>query len=746
MKGTFFAAAVLGLVVSGAVLAGDLAVSAYWQDHMVLQRGKPITVWGKDVAGRRITISFADATASAVTGEDGFWEATFAQPFALSSTPKTLTIVDEAGESLKLSDVLVGDVFLAAGQSNMDRRLVHDHTYEEPQAVKDFCRDDDGIRFIRIARSGENTNGRENLFDLPPHKAVNDAIRYFGQGYDWSPAVDTNKNFVSSLALNFAHEIRRSNAAKGRDIPIGIIHASSGGTGIRSWLRPEVLKANGFEPQPTDGGYWNNMMAPLLRAKFCAVLWYQGCSDAGRTTAEYQALMEVLVKDRRERWGENGDLPFYAVQIGTIGYDHGEVRTVGFDKYPEPSEINNGQNYAFIREAQRRWDRSDTGKHGLAVILDHVRCRDRGDLHPVDKNFVARRLSLFVRRDLYGEPELQAEGPHFTRAVRETNGTVRVWFKPGTAKGLTNGRLKMAGETALSRFVRMAGPVRGFALCGAEGVWREAEATVEGETVVLRADGIPRPTRFHYGYWSITRFDNLEFGQRLSLYNGAGLPLSPLPPTVVEEPDSAYDPRVVGETVLPPPATTPEPLWSTGAYDPAAWRPRANNLLSGKVGTSTGGLAWGTMSRNLANLTDGSIPVTPDDGKMVGFCDNAAIAWTFDTPQTITGLRLSTRIAASSGDYATRLKYCGLRIKDVYVRKSGASEWSPLKVGMYQKGGPANGAMFATLADDGLGKLAENVVGLRIVFLKGEAVWVNLAEIEATGYATDRVIKAELAE
>lgn len=159
----------LGVLAAGVAFAGELAVSAYWQDHMVLQRGKPITVWGKDAAGRTVTIAFAGQTATAVTGDDGFWETTFALPFAMSTAPRTLTIADDAGEVISLADILVGDVFLAAGQSNMDRRL--DDTvksYHEPRAVKEFCRDDDGIRFIRIARSAEKTDGKEHLFDLPP--------------------------------------------------------------------------------------------------------------------------------------------------------------------------------------------------------------------------------------------------------------------------------------------------------------------------------------------------------------------------------------------------------------------------------------------------------------------------------------------------------------------------------------------------------------------------------------------------
>ena len=542
-------------LAAGMASADGLEVSAYWQDHMVLQRGKKITVWGKDAAGRRVTVSFANQAATATTDADGYWETTFAQPFDPSSSAQTLTISDDGNESLSISDVLVGDVFLAAGQSNMDRRLEDKakSNFEEPQSIKDFCRDDDGIRFLRIARSAENATSGEQLFDLPPLKAVNDTVKYYGEGYDWSPATGTNRNYVSSVALNFARYVRDANAARGENIPIGIVHASSGGTYIREWIAPSVLIDNGIDSPgsaaSSDGWFWNNMMAPILRAKFRAVLWYQGCSDAQRSVADYKKLMDVLVKDRRDRWGDGGDLPFYAVQIATPGYSQ-SAGTVGLDQYPAPTEDDVGHNYVRVREAQRLWDASDAGAHGLVTTVDCVPCLGANDLHPVDKNFIGRRLSLFARRDIYGETDLQAEGPAFTRAVREADGSVRVFFKSGTAKGLTAGRVKPASSVAVSRWVKKGtDPIRGFALCGANGAWQDAEATVEGETVVLRAAGVATPTQFHYGYWCITRSTDLEDGQRLNLYNGDGLPMSPVAPQAVEDPDAST--KVADPVLLP---------------------------------------------------------------------------------------------------------------------------------------------------------------------------------------------------
>ena len=800
--GTMFGIA-LGVLAAGVATAGDLAVSAYWQDHMVLQRGKPITVWGKDAAGRTVTVSFAGQTANATTGADGFWETTFSQPFAVSATAQTLTIADSANESITLSDVLVGDVFLAGGQSNMDRRLDY-NDFHEPQSVKDFCRDDDGIRFLRIARSAEGAT-EEKLFDLPPIKPVDDTVKYYGEGHDWSPATGDARYCVSSVALNFAHYIRRANAAKGDDIPIGIVHASSGGTAIREWLAPSVLSANGYQTYgstgSSDGWYWNNMMAPILRAKFRAILWYQGCSDGQREADDYKALMDVLVKDRRDRWGEDGDLPFYAVQIGTAGYYGPNLDSI--DHYPAPTEDPYESNYVRIREAQRLWDRSDKGTHGLVTIVDCVKCLSAGDLHPTDKNFVGRRLSLLARRDLYGEADLQAEGPVFTRAVREADGSVRIFFKPATSQGLTAGRMKPATAIEVSRWVKKGSdPIRGFALCGADGVWQEAVATVEGETVVLRAEGVSSPTTFHYGYWSTTRETELEDGQRLNLYNGAGLPMSPVAPQAVEDPDAS--PKVADPVLTPgscyfspstnvtiacatsgatvrytldgteptatsaayaapialsatttvrarafaankdpsdiasatytlgePPAPEPDPQWTNGAYEPSAWAPLGENLLAGATASYSGNLSY-IGSKDMAKLTDGRIPVdiTGDTGagsqtEVVGFQEDSAAVWTFAEPTTIGKIRISTRWATTSFDAIT--------VKDVYVLQG--DDWVALGVPDSHRTGVASittGSLEATLEDDALGYLAQNVSGLKIVFGAPESAVANYyAEIEA---------------
>ena len=761
MKLSTMLAVAFGAMLAFAADAGSLSVSPYFQNHMVFQRGKPLTVWGKDAAGRTVTVSFGGRTANAVTGSDGFWEATFAQPFSLSSVSQTLTVSDNASESVSLSDILVGDVYLCSGQSNMHFMLRQDNS-----AVANFCSAaDDGVRAIHVP---ENSSGSP-AYDLPQTTSSDS----YGVGWG-SCAEEGHRRNITSVGLNFACYLRAANPG----VPIGIVQAAFRGTPIEGWR--------------VEGSYWKAMIAPYAKAKFCGVLWYQGESNAGMTADAYASALHALVGEWRSVWGN--DLPFYAVQIATPGYYD---ETSKFDLYPAPTTTNHLSNYVRIRETQRLWDVSDTGTHGLVTIVDCAKCLGSGDLHPTDKNFVGRRLSLLARRDIYGETSLQAEGPVYTRAVREANGDVRIYFKSGTAKGLTAGRMKPGSDIEVSRWAKKsADPIRGFALCGGNDVWQDAEATVEGETIVLRAEGVASPTKFHYGYWCITRSTELEDGQRLNLYNESGLPMSPVAPQTIEDPNSSAK---VADPVLTPascyfslstnvtiscatanatirytvdgseptatstvysapialsatttvkarafasnkeasdivfatythgeaPAPDPNPQWTNGAYVPSEWSPLGINLLASATASHTGTLS-GYAGRDLGKLTDGKVAVDFASSEVVGFGEDVAAIWTFDAPKSIGTIRISSRWSDTSFD--------AIMVKDVYVLQG--ADWVALGTPNSHRTGLASittGALVATLADDDLGYLAQNVSGLKIVFGKPETGFIAnyYAEIEA---------------
>ena len=180
-----------------------------------------------------------------------------------------------------------------------------------------------------------------------------------------------------------------------------------------------------------------------------------------------------------------------------------------------------------------------------------------------------------------------------------------------------------------------------------------------------------------------------------------------------------------------PPSGEQDLAWVTSTYVPADWTPLANNILAGKSGSTSGTLAWGGISKDTAKLTNGTIPVTPDNDEIVGFCDSSEVSWTFDEPQTIAQIRITSRKDANTGDAATQLKYAGIFVADVFVKKSGSSDWIALGVPLSLKNSSSDGAMMAVLSDAGVGPFVSDVVALKIKFVKGEVVWIDLAEIEA---------------
>ena len=272
---------VVGVIAAFVAVAGNLEVAPYFQDHMVLQRGKPLTVWGKDAAGRTVTVSFAGQAANAVTGSDGLWEATFAQPFSLSSVSQTLTVSDNASESVSLSDILVGDVYLCSGQSNM-----HFMLRQENSAVTNFCSAaDDGVRAIHVP---ENSSGSP-AYDLPQTTSSDS----YGVGWG-SCAVEGHRRNITSVGLNFACYLRAANPG----VPIGIVQAAFRGTLIEGWR--------------VEGSCWKAMIAPYAKAKFSGVLWYQGESNAGMTADAYASALHALVGEWRSVWGYNR----YSIEAG----------------------------------------------------------------------------------------------------------------------------------------------------------------------------------------------------------------------------------------------------------------------------------------------------------------------------------------------------------------------------------------------------------------------------------------------
>jgi sialate O-acetylesterase len=243
----------------------------------------------------------------------------------------------------------------------------------------------------------------------------------------------------------------------------GAVMPAAGGGGIT------------FQYKPT--GLYNAMIAPLQHFAFTGVIWYQGESNTARP-AEYFELMSLLVADWRKLWGES--LPFLSVQLAN---------------FMEPALLQANSGWAEVRDVQRRLSQTIPNT-GMAVAID---IGEWNDIHPLNKKEVGRRLALQARQRVYGE-KVVCDGPVYQSHVVEGNRIV-LHFREGTDH------------------FRPVDELKGFAVAGADGVFRLAQAKIEGKTIVVRSDGVPQPVRVRYA-WA----NNPEGA---NLYNTDGLPASP---------------------------------------------------------------------------------------------------------------------------------------------------------------------------------------------------------------------------
>jgi len=459
--------------------------------HMVVQRDLPVHFWGWATAGEEVTASFRGQSRTTVTNELGQWSVYL--PPGSAGGPFEVAI--KGSNTITLSDVLVGDVWIAGGQSNMEFELRNAST-----AAADLPKA--GIPNIRLT---------------VVRKVYTDFAQTDVEMTPWTASTPDSAKGFSAVAWYFAREIEER-----EHVPIGVIDDTWGGTVAEAWtsltalgedpgLAPvftarghmtdreawavledkvrtkkiEEARAQGLpEPQfpwhpilnmDGPGLLWNGMIAPLTPFPIRGVIWYQGESNSALERAPtYERLFRTLIEDWRRQWGI-GDFPFLYVQIANFKSGPHEV-------------------WAPIREAQRR--DLNLRNTGMAVTID---IGNPDNVHPTGKLTVGQRLALAARAVSYGEAALEYSGPAFRQVTME-GGSLRVWFDHA------------AGLEA------KGGPLTDFEVAGTDGKFVPAQAKIDGETVVLSSDSVAIPVAARYG-WSNS--------PECHLYNGAGLPASP---------------------------------------------------------------------------------------------------------------------------------------------------------------------------------------------------------------------------
>ncbi|MFA6470450.1 MAG: sialate O-acetylesterase [Candidatus Latescibacterota bacterium] len=486
-------------VVCNSILSADVLLPSFLWHHMVIQRNADYPVWGWASPGEKITVDFHGQKLSAVTGADSLWKVSL-KPMQAGG-PFTMTV--KGKNTVTLYNILIGDVWVCSGQSNMQWPVKYSANPEVEIAAGNHPK----IRLFMVKKAGA----------ADPQKDCS------GQ---WQECTPHTVGEVTGVGYYFVRELE-----KNLDIPIGLVQSAWGGTDISPWMSRAAITANpdtkylldgwekviddkpkemllhyeavsgwfeycfvqmsrreSYDPFPANPkgftkGFgaptwlFNAMIAPLTRFPVTGALWYQGESDSGRGYM-YRTLLKTLIKDWRAQWkAEN--LPFIVVQLANVGQ-------------PDKEPVDNG--WAETREAELM--ALELPKTGLAVTLDLGIAED---VHYKNKQDAGRRSALSALHVAYGK-DIPYTGPIYKSMTAE-GGKIRLTFDH-VGGGLT---------------ARNNEPLKGFAIAGADKKFVWANAKIEGNEITVSSDKVAEPVAARYA-WSSNPVCNL--------YNKEGLPAS----------------------------------------------------------------------------------------------------------------------------------------------------------------------------------------------------------------------------
>jgi len=469
----------LSVLIFGAVLfpatlletMAEVKLATIFSDHMVLQRGMEIPVWGWADRGETVTLSLGGQTVSVKPDKSGKWIARFAPMDA--GGPYKMNIQGE--NNIILTDILIGDVWLCGGQSNMEMPV----NGWPGQPILNSEREVQEANYpnIRLITVGKKISTR-------PLKNI--------ESSGWESAIGTNIADFSAVGYFFGKDVYLD-----QDIPIGLISVNWGGTVCETWTSAESLAEDpdfgsvidemeknppsaGFDPNSKPTLLFNGMLHPLIPFGIKGAIWYQGESNDSRAY-QYRRLFPLMIRDWRKHWNQ-GDFPFLFVQLAA---------------YKPVNENPVESSWAELREAQLMT--LALPNTGMAVAID---IGEADNIHPANKEKVGRRLALAAKKIAYNQ-DVVYSGPVY-QSMEITGKEIKIAFSH-TGSGLV----------AKDKY----GYLRGFAIAGEDKVFHWANARLEGDTVVVYHPSIQNPLAVRYA-WS----DNPDDA---NLYNKEGLPASP---------------------------------------------------------------------------------------------------------------------------------------------------------------------------------------------------------------------------
>ncbi|HEY0981051.1 sialate O-acetylesterase [Schlesneria sp.] len=456
----------------------DIKLPGIFSDHMVLQTGKEVPFWGWAEPGEEVTVTITskdpgDTTkpesANVVTAADGRWSLRLPG----RSKPAQVEVTVTGKNTVTLTNVLFGDVWICSGQSNMEWPVSASLNHQEEIAEAKFP----SIRFFKAERSTARVPQDDND----------------GKWVECSP---DSIGGMSAVAYFFGRELHQRLKR-----PIGLVQLTHGGSICEAWTSQAALKSDEdfakilerAERASTDPSQANNpnrasvlyngMIAPIQGYGIKGAIWYQGESNTGRAF-QYRKLFPLLISNWRRQWGL-GDFPFLFVQLPNYVPEKSKP-----DRPDEPEESA----WAELREAQLM--SLSVPRTGMAVTIDVGEPRD---IHPRNKQVVGKRLALAALQVAYGQ-DIVASGPRY-KSMKVMESTIELEFQD-IGDGL----------------VAQGGDLRGFAIAGADKKFVWATARIEGNVVRVSSSEVPAPVAVRYA-WG----DNPDG----NLFNGAGLPASP---------------------------------------------------------------------------------------------------------------------------------------------------------------------------------------------------------------------------
>jgi sialate O-acetylesterase len=474
------------LACTGPSARAEVKPNGLFSDGVVLQQGLPLPVWGTANDGEVVTVKFQNQTVT-TTAKAGRWRLRL--PPLKAGGPFVMTIAGE--NTITLTNVLIGEVWLCGGQSNMEMPLAA--TTNASAAIA--AARDPQLRFYTVPHGMSDE----------PKTEVSGA---------WKEATPGTATYFSAVGYFFGRDLR-----KALKVPVGLIHSSVGGTPAEAWTAHPALEADpglkqilerhaqaikNYDPVKAEAqheaavakaqaegkdiskvppaskspalnngrpsGLYNAMIAPLQPFALAGVIWYQGESNNGRAT-EYRTLFPAMIRNWREGWGE-GEFPFLFVQIAPHR-----------DMTPE------------IREAQLL-TRQKVPRTAMAVITD---VGEENNIHPTRKEPVGTRLALAARAIAYGE-KVEYSGPVYDS-------------------------IKVKGNRAIVSFTHLGGglvakdgELKGFSLAGQDGNFVSATAKIDGNKVIVSSPSVAKPVAVRYGWAN---------APDVNLFNRQGLPATP---------------------------------------------------------------------------------------------------------------------------------------------------------------------------------------------------------------------------